>query len=447
MDGLQKRLKHSLQWRLSLWLSLAILGLAVAAGTLSFFGAQNEAHELQDDILRQVALLARAPDTAASEPGGADGDPESRLTVQTLTQGSGVDRRIGPLALPPTLADGLHTLVLAGVSYRVAVRTRPGGERIAVAQRTGVRDEIARDSALRTEMPLLVLVPILLLLVAALVRQMLRPVTRLAAEVDGRDETQLHALPEHGLPTEIRPFITAINRLLARAGQALQTQRRFVADAAHELRSPLAALSLQAERLDAAAMSEQARERLERLREGIERGRALLDQLLSLARAQRDPATVRAELSLRQAWAQVLEDLMPLAETRGIDIGLAEGEDTAVVADASDLHALLKNLIDNAIRYAPPGGQVELSAKRAGRDVVVQIEDDGPGIAEAERSRVLDPFYRVLGTGQTGSGLGLAIAAAVVQRLGGRIELAASTRFAHGLKITVTLPAVPTAEG
>ena len=150
-----------------------------------------------------------------------------------------------------------------------------------MAQETGVRDEIARDSALRTLMPFLILVPVLLLIVANLVRKMFRPIAALSAEIDQRAEQELHPVEEGHLPAEVRPFVVAINRLLARVNQSMETQRRFVADAAHELRSPFTALSLQAERLAEADMSNLARGRLMTLRRGIERGRSLLDQLLT----------------------------------------------------------------------------------------------------------------------------------------------------------------------
>ncbi|MBV8123530.1 MAG: two-component sensor histidine kinase, partial [Paucibacter sp.] len=279
MDGFKKRLNASLQFKLSLMLSLAILLVAVVAGVFSFMSAFDEAQELQDDELRQVAQLM---DRQSLLPPATDfhADEEvPRVVVQRLGDG-------GPLALPASLAEGMHTLVLDGETYRVLVRTRASGDRIAVAQESDLRDEIAREGALRTVMPFLILVPVLLLIVADLVRKMFRPMVALAQEIDLRAGQDLHPVDNSRLPAEVRPFAVAINRLLARVEQAMEGQRRFVADAAHELRSPLAALSLQAERLAQVDMSEVAQERLAMLRRGIARGSSLLDQLLSLARAQ-----------------------------------------------------------------------------------------------------------------------------------------------------------------
>jgi two-component system OmpR family sensor kinase len=197
----------------------------------------------------------------------------------------------------------LHTLEIGGESFRVLVKTTAAGERIAVAQEAGFRNEIARDGALRTVMPFLILVPVLLLIVADLVRKMFRPIAALSKEIDQRAEQELHPVEDRHLPVEVRPFAVAINRLLARVGQSMESQRRFVADAAHELRSPLTALSLQAERLAEAEMSGLARERLTVLRQGIERGRSLLDQLLTLAKAQSATDTPKSPISVQASTA------------------------------------------------------------------------------------------------------------------------------------------------
>jgi two-component system OmpR family sensor kinase len=441
MDGRQARLNGSIRLRLALWQSLAIVGFALCASVLSYVGALKEANGLQDDTLRQVAaLVGEQADLARSLASRAqDADPESNLIVQPLSCAAGHGLRPA-LALPPRLVDGAQTVEVTGVSYRVLVRMLPDGSRIAVSQQTEVRDEIARHSALRVLLPLLLLAPVLMLLVAQLVRGMLGPIARLSREVDARSQHELHALPERGVPSEIQPFITAINRLLARMQQAMAVQRRFVADAAHELRSPLTALSLQAERLQGAEMSGQARERLQVLCQGIERGRHLLDQLLGLARSYDGADEAAPPLSLQKVCRLVLEDLLPLAEAKGIDLGVVLGDDVCVAAPEADLAAILRNLVDNAIRYTPTGGHVDVRVARRAEHAVVQVEDNGPGIPADERARVLDPFYRILGTQQLGSGLGLSIVQAVVQHLGGRIEIDDSPTFGRGLRVAVTLP-------
>lgn len=448
MDGFKKRLNESVQLKLSFSLSLAIFIIALVAGIFSFLSAFDEAHELQDDMLRQVAALfdrQHLPPANLGDDGRAkESDEESRVIVQYLTDGSKAAGKGGvgaPLSLPITLSDGLHTPEVNGEPFRVLVKTTSNGERIAVAQETGVRDEIARDSALRTLMPFLILVPILLLIVADLVRKMFRPIASLSTEIDQRAEQELHAIEEKYLPAEVRPFVVAINRLLARVEQTMEIQRRFVADAAHELRSPLTAISLQAERLDQADMSDLARERLMTLRRGIERGQNLLDQLLALAKAQAALDRPKASVSVQHIYRRVLEDLLPLAENKLIDVGVEGEQEVQLWVNELDIYAVVKNLVDNAIRYTPDGGRIDLSVTTEESRAILRIQDSGPGIQVTERERVFDPFYRTLGTNQVGSGLGLSIVKAVTDRIGAEIQLGFSDEVAHsGFCVCVFVP-------
>ncbi|MFJ3119563.1 ATP-binding protein [Pseudomonas protegens] len=450
MDGFKRRLSESVQLRLSIALSVAVLIVALLAGVFAYVSAFDEALEMQDNTLRQVAaLFERQHMTLAYPPPGqvvADDNEESRVVVQYLADGARAaadsDAEI-PLPLPTTLADGLSTLTVGGEPFRVLVKTTSAGLRIAVAQETGARDRDARESAWRGLLPFLILFPVLLLVIADLVRKLFRPIEQLAAEIDLRDEQELHPIDERHLPTEVRPFVRAINRLLLRVTQSMTTQRRFVADAAHELRSPLTALSLQAERLASVEMPSLARERLQLLRRGIERGRKLIDQLLGLASAQ-SAINGRVEpVSVHGVYRRVLEDLLPLAEDKAIDIGLEGGPDRQVLISQEDLLTLVKNLVDNAIRYTPQGGRVDLSVAQVQDEILLQVSDSGPGIAVAERERVFDPFHRGLGSDEVGSGLGLAIVKAIADRHAGRVWLDYSDQRAkRGLCVTVAFARV-----
>ncbi|MBX3618990.1 MAG: two-component sensor histidine kinase [Rhizobacter sp.] len=448
MDGFQRRLSESLQFRLSVMLSLAILVIAVAAGLFSFTATYADAHELQDDVLRQVAALLHRRGLSTGDAGAADlqgsDNEESRVIVQRLgpaEAGKPLDAG-GKLTLPESLRDGLQNYITGGEEFRLLVTTTATGERWGVAQEAAFRDEIARDSALRAVMSLLILVPILPLIVVLLVRRMFRPVAVLSLEVDERSETALHSIQAAHVPDEVRPFIVAINRLLARAQTAMEAQRRFVADAAHELRTPLTALSLQAERLSETPLSPPAAERLQALRQGIDRGRGLLEQLLALARAQTLNEPASSVVSIQAIYRRVLEDLMPLVEAKAIDIGVEGSQDARVKANEVDLITLVKNLVDNAIRFAPVGGRVDLLVSTTpDQQVRLRVCDDGPGIPLDERSRVFDPFYRTLGSAETGSGLGLAIVEAIADRLGAQVQLGfANETKLSGLCVTVLLP-------
>ena len=513
MDGEQAGLSQSLQFRLARAISLAVAAMATVAGILSFRATLHEVHEFQDEILEQAAELLGPESGQATASLPVQGclqtdDDEEGLIIQrlpALLKGSqdGKDRKQPSatdtvtkdsltndkpsassgssdatrssasrdkdddddearcLPLPATLKNGFHAFRHQNLEYRVYVHRLRDGSRIAVSQETRIRDQIARQSALYATLPLLLLVPVLLAVTLMLVRLMLRPLAELSRTVNARQEHDLQPLPKTDLPTELQPFVNAINGLLGRTSAAMESQRRFVADAAHELRSPLAALSLQAERLHAAPMSPEATERLETLQAGIRRSRHLLEQLLLLARAQNarwgqgQPAATTASASAAVAvlpvMRRVLEDLLPLADQKGLNLGISAApgvthdaeadERIRVAADEMALYTLLRNLVDNAIRYTPAGGQIDLWVDRHGTEVVMAVQDDGPGIPAEERARVVDPFYRVLGTGESGSGLGLSIVDTLVGNLKGRLRLDDAVGHAHGLRAEVTLPA------
>jgi two-component system OmpR family sensor kinase len=452
MDGLQGRLTNSLQFRLAAALSALIITLALGAGAFSFWTAFEEANELQDDQLRQMAALIDRHEVpvAQLQPGASEqgADPDLEFVVQVIGGSAGNAVAGGGLflsLLPPTLADGLQTAVVGKESWRLFVRPLHTGAKLVVGQQIAARDEIARHGALRTVLPLLALVPVLLLLVGVVVRQTLKPILALSGELDRRNENDLAALREDGVPNEIRPFTASINRLLGRVTRSMDVQRRFVADAAHELRTPLTVLSLQAEALASKELPDNARDRLVSLRRGIQRARSLLEQLLTLARfeaatvATTHPTPVSAMAAVRT----IIEEQLPLAEAKHIDLGVVgDGEDALVHVRDVELHSLLRNLIDNALRYTPPGGRVDVGLKADADGVTVEVADSGPGIPAGERERVFDPFYRVLGTDADGSGLGLSIVKTLAERMGITVKLddARSGAGLGGLRVRVSFP-------
>lgn len=443
MESFEGALTASLRFKLAVWLSCAIAFIAAAAGLFSFVSVFDEAHEMQDNQLRQTAYLISRLDAVPASPQAREqvGDPDfdQRVVVRFLRTASGepAPRPMRPPEFSDLLADGLQTVAVGKEQWRVYVKTNAQGVRVAVAQQTTVRDSIARVNAMRTLMPILILVPVLLLLVTIVVRQMFKPLRRLSDELGRRSETDLKELDRAGLPSEVWPFVTEINQLLARIGRSMASQRRFIADAAHELRSPMTALALQAERLGAAPMPEEARSRLAALSAGVRRTRELLDQLLALARTQEPRRADATRVSLHRVIRDVLEDLMPLAEDKQIDLGVIGEVDAQVQGTLVDTKMLVKNLIDNAVRYTPCGGRVDITVGQADGQFFLQIDDTGPGIEPEERERVFDPFYRVPGNGETGSGLGLAISRSVADRAGARIDLSQPDRATSGLRVTV----------
>ncbi|WP_082508571.1 ATP-binding protein [Burkholderia sp. Leaf177] len=443
MDGVERRVGQSLQLRLSKWLAIAVLLSAVAAGIFSFQAAFHEANDIQDLQLKEVAALVTADNAGFMEEGSARYVPDFEREAKVVVQRLGGHNAQRLLDLPPTLPDGIQTLRLDDHEWRIVVRTLAPGVRVGVGQQTSDRNEIARNSAVATLIPFVVLAPVLVGVVFLLVRHMFKPLLRLAAELDARpdhDLSEIRVGDDAQLPAEIVPFLVANNRLLARVAQSVALQRRFVADAAHELRSPLTVLLLQAERLDLSEMSTQARERFTALRNGLMRTRALVEQLLTLAHVQEANGVEASQTPVAPAFRRVLEDLVPLAQARHIDIGVTGDADTWVPASEADLATILKNLVDNAIRYTPEGGRVDLSVRADSGNTSIVVEDTGPGIPADERDRVFDRFYRVLGTGQNGSGLGLSIVQTIANRIDARVTLddAAWPDGRSGLRVTLT---------
>jgi two-component system, OmpR family, sensor kinase len=431
----------SLRARLFAAIAAFILVIGLAAGTLAFRWAFDEAIELQDAILLQVGALAVYHHFDSPPADEHNVDAEARVTIQEL-DGATQDGRSTKLpALPGGIADGLHTVSNFDGHWRILILTRPDGSRVAIGQTTAFRDETARDSALRTVLPLVGLIPCLLLLVGLVINYSFRPVSRLAARLDAKEADDLAKLPIDGIPDELRPFVRSINRLLERIAVMFEQKRRFVADAAHELRSPITALKLQAENLAHVDLPPESRERLTALELGIRRTAHLLEQLLALAKYEATPLSYVAPASFDQIVKDVVAELLPLAQTRSVDLGFKRIEDVSIAADVTALAVLVRNLVDNAIRYTPEGGQIDISLFRDRAHGVLKIEDTGPGIPIAELPRAFDAFYRGSQTVTQGTGLGLSIVQRIVGSLSGSITLENIVAPGPGgLRVTIVLP-------
>ena len=428
-------LKQSLQVRISIALILMFLPLSIIAGAFSYYQTYHEAEELQDDLLRQTAAYINPKTTDYTQIGS-----ENHILIQTFGQEDTVP-------LSNTLGEGFHT-IKGGVDddddddddeYRAYIHQTPQGK-IAVLQETEYRDDLAATAAYQSVFPLLIALPLMILLTVWITYRAMRPVKTLSAALGKRRSDDLSPLDGEGVPSEIQGFVTAINQLLQRTGENIRRQQRFIADAAHELRSPLTALSLQAERLTKLPQSDEAREQTGLILQSIQRNRHLLEQLLTHARAQGSETQRNlTDISLQAQFRRVLQELMPLALNKQQDIGVAVENDIRIRADDTEIYTLIKTFTDNAIRYTPAGGRIDIGFSETPTTLAIWVEDDGPGIPAAERSRVTDAFYRILGTEQQGTGLGLSIADAIAKRYGGKLILADSRNFAHGLLIQAQL--------
>jgi two-component system OmpR family sensor kinase len=267
---------------------------------------------------------------------------------------------------------------------------------------------------------------------------------RVAERLDAERSTDFDTLPLDGMPSEVRPFVDSINRLLARIGTMVDQRKHFIADAAHELRTPITALSLQAANLGAGELTPQSRARLEALNLGVRRIAHLLEQLLALTRYDTGTTARTSASSLDVVARESVADLLPLAAARGIDLGFARIEAVVVRAEATALAVLLRNLVGNAVRYTPAGGRIDIDVHREGAGAVARVSDSGPGIAPGDLDLVFEPFYRGALTTEEGSGLGLSIVRRIVDGFGGTITLENKPGPGRsGLVVTVSVPAVP----
>jgi two-component system OmpR family sensor kinase len=435
---------NSLRSKLLVWLLGAVVLVGALGAWASYRNALAEANAFFDSHLRETALLLR--DQSYGFPGTPVPPevPDYDFVVQVWT----IDGVRIYLSRPHTVLPGLTTLGLSTSEtpngrWRVfGVEAR--GRVIQVAQPMTVREQRAAHLALRTVLPFLALIPALALLIVWIVGRSVAPVRRFADMLRRRPSDAPGPLPDAGLPDEVRPLVSGMNDLLARLQESVERERAFIADAAHELRTPLTALDLQVQALREAPSGPDRDEAVQRLKEGVARATRLVEQLLALAREERAGARPRSPVELADLVREVMEEMLPLADARNVDLGAVRTDAARVQGDHDALRAMVRNLLDNAIRHVPAGGRVDIAVERAepaSSRVSLVVTDDGPGIPLDERERVFDRFYRVPGSSTGGSGIGLALVRSIARHHGGEVHLGDGPG-GRGLRATVDLPAI-----
>jgi two-component system OmpR family sensor kinase len=432
---------HSLRGRLLWFLLAAVTMAAVAQAMIAYRSALYDADQIFDYHMQQMALSLRSSAPLANSGGAPNNDPDNDdLVVQVWTpDGVQLFRSQSHADLPQRAVLGFSNVRANGTTYRIfSVAT--SNQTVQVAQDMAVRQRMAGTLALRTVGPIAVMAPMLMLVVWWVVSGSLAPVARVRRQVAARRADDLSPVSDADLPDEVRPLVQELNLLFGRVKTAFDAQQHFVADAAHELRSPLAALKLQVLSLERAADDGARAVAVGRLTAGIERATRLVEQLLVLARQEADDSKL-APLDLTELARRTLGDMAGLAQARQIDLGLHHADQASVAGHPDALVILLRNLVDNAIKYTPAGGTVDVELRRAANGAVTLcVDDSGPGISPEERERVFDRFYRVPGASAGGSGLGLAIIKAIAERHGATLALEQSERLG-GLRVRIEFPA------
>lgn len=433
----------SIKRDLLVWLLLGLTLALIAATVGTYMRARDEANVLFDYQLKQVAAsLTDAPFAAVSPDATAIGPGSDALVVQIWDR-TGVQLFLSQprRMLPQNAQLGFTTISAESGKWRV-FSTIAGGQVVQVAQPMSARSELAASLALHTILPLLVALPLLGALIWYTIARGLRPLDRLADALRQRSPTLLEPLAEDTVPHEVKPLVGALNGLLGRLGHALDAQRSLIADAAHELRTPLTAVHLQAQLAERAHSDAERSTALTDLKGGIDRATRLVEQLLTLAREEPGVTDApAAPVDLAGVARKVIADLAPLALAKNIDIGLNTPGAIEVRGDAAALTTLVSNLIDNAVRYTPPHGRIDVSVEMRGSRPTLAVNDSGPGIPVEDRERVFDRFYRGASAGsERGSGLGLSIVRRIATRHGAEVELHSGLGNA-GLGVTVRFPA------
>ncbi|MFD1711569.1 two-component sensor histidine kinase [Ottowia sp. GY511] len=426
-------------------IGLLLAAVAVIAGLqalVTWRTALSETEAVFDGQMERIALSLTGG-LAASLLGDdalASGRVARDLIVQVWrADGVMLYRSPSDQLLPPQAVIGFTNIRVGHADFRVYALRTPT-QVIQIAQDTATRRQAAGQLALRAVLPIALLAPLLMLIVWGVVTRALAPLDRVRRQLAERRASDLAPIGTAGVPLEVRPLIDELNALLARLAKAWDTLTHFTADAAHELRTPLAALRLQVQGLQRAPDAASRDVAADRLLSGIDRATRLVEQLLALARQEGATPDDAVELDLTELARAAVQDVASAAAARDVRMHLVAPTPVRLQGQPAALAVLLRNLLDNAIRHTPEGGIVQVQtltgADAAPDRVVLTVEDAGAGVPPAERERVQDRFYRAPGTPGHGSGLGLAIVKSVADQHGARLRLDDSPTLG-GLRVTL----------
>lgn len=470
MESRKGRLIRSLRFRLCLFISVVGVAFTALICARSYYGSLSETEAYVDEELSQIAsviveyrllipqrwevpifkngrLVSPYPylprrgfrDSQRLGPVPSLGDlffRHQEIIIAPLFSNPGE-----PLYIPLGVDDGFYTILIQNQRVRAYVATNHSGIRFVVARPVVLIESLARRALLTSLFEFLFLIAFFIPAVVILVSLMFNPVRRLATSLYRREKSDLHPITA-AVPSELDPLIDSLNRLFRVTHESIQNERRFIADAAHEMRTPLTALSLKAQNFDESGLSETQLVKLNGIREAIRNQHELTTSLLTLARSQcaERHDEERERFDIKDLFIEILDELGELADAKNLDFGVAAVEVKEVESVRRLLKTVLTNLCSNAIKYTPEGGTIDLSAVSAPRGIVVSVTDSGSGIPESDLKKVFEPFYRVGGDTSKiqGTGLGLAIVKSSCEEIGALCEF--KNRPEGGLRASVILP-------
>lgn len=418
---------YSIKTRLLAAITIALTLATLCAAAAIYFSVENEINRLLDNSLRQVALAyqnVRSQDILRIRRDFFAQDES--MVVQIIDPNTGakaLSRSMDPLPIADQI--GFSNVKIGGEIWRLYTTQNSYGPIIEVAQPTFVRSEIALQSAKSVLLPLFFMLVLIALVCQIIIGQGFRALSRTASAIGRRSPSSLTPLSLKGLPSEIEPLVSSLNNLLEQLSDSLKAQKRFASDAAHELRTPLTALTLQIQLAERAKTEEARQKAFGRLKDGIKRATRLVTQLLTMARLDPDNRSQPLlPLDLTALAHSVCDELAPLAAQKNIELKAASDKPAVAIANEDALRLLMNNLCDNAMRYTPADGHIEIRTYIRDSKAFIEVCDDGPGVPETERERIFERFYRAEGTKTIpGTGLGLAIVRRVAELHGGTPSL------------------------
>jgi two-component system, OmpR family, sensor histidine kinase QseC len=453
------RLPQSIQGRLLALLLGAVALVWLAAAAVTWFDVRNELDELLDAHLAQAAALLVVQQSGEIEPND-DRTVEApalhryapRAVFQVFHEGQLVLRSADAPLLPlmgtgAAATPGFTTVTANGIAWRVfSTRGSESDVQVFVGERLDAREHIVRAALWGTLWPLALALPLLALLAWWAIRRGLQPLRSLGAQLAARTVNTLQPVVVAAPPVEVAPLVQALNSLFSRIEGMLQSERRFTADAAHELRTPIAAIRAQAQVALAEADVARRQHALRATLEGCDRAARMVDQLLTLSRLEAGAEVPIAAVDLNALARQVVGDLAPKALHKQQDLGLDTSGVCMIDGNEVLLGLMLRNLVDNAVRYCPVGARINVGTAMQTRQAVLVVEDSGPGLSEQEIARLGQRFVRGSGHEESGSGLGWSIVRRIAQVHGLAVEVTRSVRLG-GLAVTIAAHAAAGEEG
>ncbi|MDR3717858.1 MAG: ATP-binding protein [Bryobacteraceae bacterium] len=434
---------RSLRRTALVWITALLAAAGLIATGAAYRYSENETAVFLDSQLRQIALNAGPGMAVVNAPAAPDQDPEDSFAVTIWGAHGQVVHQSLPgvnIALQPI--SGFANADAGGEAWRVYT-LRGQNQAVQVAQRMTVRDEIAGNAALGAALPVLLLIPLSWLVVGLALHRTLRRLDGLAHDLATRGTMAADPLPLADVPAELAPLVEGMNGLILRLNAALAAQKRFLADAAHTLRTPLAAMQIEIGNLSADAPDASQRPRLEALAAAARRAGALVDQLLRLARLDEPVPPPRAMFDAAALLLDCVADQAPLASRKGIDFGAAIAPPAMISGDEEEVRTLFANLLENALTYTPAGGKVDVALRHTDAGFTAEVLDTGPGLPEVAQAHLFERFYRAAPQAAEGSGLGLAIARRIAERHGFGLEVCNRADGASGVLARVTMPSLP----